>query len=258
MDNQFLKKFQPLFIIIGVSFILFLFSQTYLNIEKAENIVDPSRSITLSATGKTYVLNNIAKINFTAITQGTDSQIVQKENNEQVSNVIKGIKSLGISEKDIKTINYSLRPEYDYNWCKKDKDDFSQCPPKIIGYRLDQSIELTIRDFQKIESVINLLAENQVDQVSGVRFEIEDIEKVKNLARVDALKKIQEQAQVISKETGIRLGKILEINENFVVPYYRSMQASKEEVAPSSSFDVSLEPGQQEITVTLSVKYEIK
>jgi uncharacterized protein YggE len=260
MNEKFFEKNHIFLVIVTLSLSVFLLSNAWLSYQRAKNIVDPSRAITFSATGKAYAISDIAKINFTVINKGKEAKIVQQENNRRVSKIIKEIKDLNISEKDIKTKRYSLIPEYDYYWCREKSQDERTCPPKIIGYSLEQSVEVTIRDFNNIEPVINILSLNQVDEVSDVSFEIEDIENVKNLARIDALNKIQERAKLISEKTGLKLGKILEISENYPMLYDNRIMtlSAKEKALTPNEVNVSIEPGQEEVTVTMTVKYEIK
>ncbi len=256
-----IQNFKIIFLILSGAFLLGMISWAYLNFQEALNITNPSRVIVLTAEGKTYAKPDLAVINFSVISQGKEAGSVQKENNEKLSKILNLIKNQGISEKDIKTTLYVLDPQYDYQWCLKEteKDIIRTCPPKIVGYIMRQTIEIRIKDFEKIDKIINILTEASVEEISNVTFTIEDLENYKNLARIEALNKIQERAKILSEKTGIRLGKILEITENTSYPpvYTRSM-AMEKAGGNNTQVPVSLEPGQEEVNVVVTVKYEIK
>lgn len=260
MDNKLkivLIRFGAFFFI---SLSIGVLSWAYLNYRQAQNIVNPERIISFSAEGKVFVKPDIAKITFSVITQGERAEAVQIENDKKMGALIDFIKKEGVQSDDIKTIGYYLNPQYDYNWCKTNKDEHRVCPPKIVGYELNQTVEVKIRDFDKVNIIVGGLAEKGANQISNVSFEIDDIEDYKNLARIEALKKIEKRAKLISEKTSVKLGKIINISEGGVYPpIYRAMSKEMAGVeAPSPIPTASLEPGMEEISVTLTVSYEIK
>jgi hypothetical protein len=257
------KNIQNLFFKFLLVFIVVLsfgvLSWGYYNYRQAQNIVNPERIITFTEEGKVIVKPDIAKTSFSVITQGIEATAVQAENNQKMQKVIDFVKKQGIEEKDIRTIDYSLNPQYDYNWCKTSSvKPYTSCPPKIIGYELTQSVEVKIRDFNKINVIIGGLSDAGANQISNISFSIDEPEDYKNQARIEALKKIEKRAQLLSKETSLKLGKIVSVSESgiFPSPIYRDLKATvgSEEAPPSAP----IETGTQEITVTLTVSYEIK
>jgi len=256
------KNIQNLFFKFLLVFIVVLsfgvLSWGYYNYRQAQNIVNPERVITFTEEGKVIAKPDIAKISFSVITQGIEATAVQAENNQKMQKVIDFVKKQGIEEKDMKTTNYVLNPQYDYTWCRKSKDDTRYCSPKIIGYELTQSVEVKIRDFNKINIIIGGLSDAGANQISNISFSIDEPEDYKNQARIEALKKIEKRAQLLSKETSLKLGKIVSVSESgiFPSPIYRDLKATVGSAeAPSAA---PIETGTQEITVTLTVSYEIK
>jgi len=245
-----------LVVVLGIS----LLSWSYLNWRQAQNIINPDRSISFSATGQVFAKPDIAKLNFSVITQGKEAEVVQTENNTKTQKVIDFIKSSGVQPEDIQTINYSLNPQYDYSWCRQHKEDqFISCPPKIIGYELTQTVAVKIRDFDKINTIIGGLSEHGVNQISNISFEIDDEEVYKNQARIKALNIIEKRAKLISSQTDIKLGRILNVTESSNDSRYKNyltqpVMAPTAEVASSAP----IETGTNEINVNLIVTYEIK
>jgi uncharacterized protein YggE len=256
------KNIQNLFFKFLLVFIVVLsfgvLSWGYYNYRQAQNIINPERIITFTEEGKVIAKPDIAELSFSAVTQGKQAVDVQNENNKKMQQVIDFVKKQGVSEEDIQTTNYSLNPQYDYTWCQTGSSDSRYCSPKIIGYELTQTATIKIRDFDKINTIVGGLSQAGANQISDISFSIDEPEDYKNQARIEALKKIEKRAQLLSKETSLKLGKIVSVSESgiFPSPIYRDLKATvgSTEDLPSAP----IETGTQEITVTLTVSYEIK
>jgi len=258
------EKQQKQLINTGMAFLVILslgvLSWGYYNYHQAQNIINQGEhTISFTAEGKVLAKPDIAKITFYVINQGEKAEVVQKENNEKMQEAVAFVKDQGVDEDDIRTVQYNLSPQYDYTWCKKPGDKpYPSCPPKIIGYKLDQGVQVKIRDFDKIDAIVGGLSEKGVNQISSVSFVIDDTENYKNEARILALEKVEKRAKLLARKSSIKLGKIIDISEGQgTYPVYRGV---KMEAMPDSAEDVAapIEPGTQEITVTLTVTYKLR
>jgi len=92
------------------------------------------------------------------------------------------------------------------------------------------------------------------NQISEVNFEIDDPEDYKNQARILALQKVAKRAQLLSNETSLKLGRIVNITESSNTPIYFKAAPRLEAVAAPAP----LETGTQDIIVNLTVTYELK
>ncbi len=264
MDKKEQKQLISATIVFLMILSLGVLSWGYYNYRQAQNIISPERIISFSAEGKVLAKPDIAKIIFNVINQGEKAETVQKENNEKMQKVMAFVKEQKVSEDDIKTIRYSLSPQYDYDWCREDQmDSYSRsCPPKIVGYQLDQAVEVKIRDFDKINSIIGGLSEKGANKISNVNFEIDDAEAYRNEARIQALNKIEQRAQLLSRKTSIRLGKIINISEgSSIYPIYRDTKIETMSADSSGEMPAPIAPiesGIEEISITLNVTYELR
>jgi len=226
----------------------------YYNYRQAQNVSNPSRTISFAAEGTILAKPDIAVITASVITQGSEASQVQNENNTRMQQVIDFVKKQGVSEEDLQTINYALTPQYDYSWCRKELSDSRSCPPKIVGYELTQTLQIKIRDFNKITNLVGGLSAAGANQISAVSFEIDDPEDYKNQARILALQKVTKRAQLLSKETSLKLGRIVNITESINTPiYFKASNALESAAAPAP-----VEAGTKEIVVNLTVTYELK
>jgi uncharacterized protein YggE len=261
------KKEQKQLVSTAIAFLMILslgvLSWGYYNYHQAQNIINQGEhTISFTAEGKVLVKPDVAKITFYVINQGEKAEIVQKENNERMQEAVTFVKNQGVDEDDIRTVRYNLNPEYDYTWCKKPGDKpYPSCSPKIIGYKLDQGIEVKIRDFDKIDVIVGGLSEKGVNRISNVSFVIDDTEDYKNEARILALEKAEERAKLLARKSSIKLGKIIDISEGpGIYPIYRALEMEKAMVdsIEDEVAQAPIEPGTQEITVTLTVTYKLR
>lgn len=258
MQNLVLKVLLVFIIVLSMG----VLSWGYFNYRQAQNIVDPNRIISFTEEGKIVAKPDIAEISFSVITQKAEAAAVQAESNQKMQKIIDFVKEQGIAEEDIQTTNYNLNPQYDYHWCLVDAPTASsrRCSPKIIGYELTQTVAVKIRDFDTINTIVGGLSEAGANQISDISFTIDDPGAYKNQARIKALKAIEQRARVLSRETSLELGRIVGISESGALPisavFARNQKvgADLEETAVPAPIAI----GVQEISVTLTVSYEIK
>ena len=215
------------------------------------------RTITVSGDGKVTVTPDIAMISFSVVTQGKEPETIQEENTEKMNEVISFIKEQGIEPKDIKTSNYNLYPQYDYG---RRPDIYPPPPPKIIGYTLTQTVQVKVRDLGKVAPILGGLPERGINQIDTVSFDVEDPDEYLNQAREEAFKKARDKADAMAKFNGTRVRRVVTFSESFggyPIPFLRAEALGKGGDLGGELPPV-IEPGSQEMTVNVSVTYEIR
>lgn len=130
---------------------------------KASEEENDKSTISVTGKGAIKVSPDMAYVTLGVQTQDKNANKAQKENSKLMNKVIEEIKSLGISEKDIKTSNFNIRPEYIH-----DKEDDGG--RKINKYSVSHNIEIIIRDIDKVGNVIDKAVENGVNMSNSIRF----------------------------------------------------------------------------------------
>jgi len=228
------------------------------------NSIEPStlKSFAVSAEGKVVAIPDVAKFSFGVITEGGEniSSLVE-ENSEKVNKIIAFVKDSGVDEKDIKTSQYSIEPRYQYYNCNDIRPlgyNGTPCPPpEIVGYTIRQSVSVKVRNFEKIGEILGGVSENGANSVSGLSFDIDDPDALQTQARKEAIEKAREKAKDISRAGKFRIGKLISLEEGYA-PYYRYGIGGAESVATSDIKTPTIEPGSQEVTVNMTLRYEIK
>lgn len=231
--------------------------------------IDPSslRTFSVSGEGKVIAVPDVAAFTFSVITEGgKDLNSLQEQNVEKVNHAIAFVKENGVEDKDITTEQYSVEPRYQYFNCGSAYMRGGEpCPPpEIVGYTVRQSVLVKVRDFSKAGEIIAGVVEKGANSVSQLQFTIDDESKVLADARAKAIEEAKEKAKQLASAAGFSVGKLISISEGGSYPFpYRSMQmqmsdeygmggAAQEKTAPA------IEAGSQEVTVSVTLRYEIR
>jgi len=249
--------------VIGLSVLMVALSAWNYASSYADSIQPSSfRSFAVSGEGKVTAVPDIAQISFSVLTEGNkDLGALQSQNTEKMNKVIAFLKGQGVEEKDIKTEQYNISPRYQYYSCPSQTYSAQPCPPAdIVGSTINQNVEVKIRDFAKIGSVLGGLVENGANTVSQLTFAIDDPTAVEMEARKEAMEKAKVKAEEIAEAGGFNVGRLLSVDEN---NYYPRPMMYKEAlgmggVAMDSAATPNIQPGSQEVTVNVVLRYEIK
>ena len=127
-----------------------------------------------------------------------------------------------------------------------------------MGYTVTNTTSVKIRDFDKIGLILAGVVEKGANEVSSLRFPIDDPEVPRAEARAEAIAKAREKAKDVAKEAGFGLGRILSVNEGGVSPVYFGGGFADVAVEARALSAPSIEPGSEDVSVTVTLTYEIR
>lgn len=200
-------------------------------------------TISVQGEGKIYTKPDIAVMNLSVVTQGKSINDVQDENTEKMNDVVDFLKDFGIEDKNIKTIDYRIYPQYNYE---------NRKIPEIIGYEITQTLEVKVKEMDKIGSILDEAVGVGINQISSLRFSVEDDEEFKQEARALAIQDAKEKAEKLAKELGVRLIKISGYSEGDSYDY-----RVFGEVGIGGGGSPQIQTGENEISVNVVLIYEI-
>ena len=199
--------------------------------------------------GSASVAPDTAEITLGVNTRESTVAAAQTKTNQVISGITQALKQNGVEQKNIKTINYSVNPEYDY----------SSGNNRITGYNVNASLLIKVTDFAKLNQAIDSATSLGANQVGGVNFTLSDDARLKaeDQARISAVKIAKDKANSLSKAAGIRLGKLVNVQENPTngpYPIYRDFAAMETKSAPSEP--TQIQPGSTEVRLSITLSYE--
>lgn len=217
----------------------------------------PARTFSVDGTAEIEVVPDVAVFSATVVSEGDKNvAALQKMNSEKMNAITELVKELGVKERDLKTLQYNLNPRYTYPSCAG-----GVCPPATIdGYTLTQSLEVKVRDTEKLSDLLAGVVEKGANTVSDVRFVVDDDADAKNEAREEAIAKAKEKAKTIAKAAGFRLGELItlyETSDAMPLPYYDAMSGGAA-MELSAKAAPNLQPGTQPTKVTVTLTYEVQ
>ncbi len=242
-----------LFPLIAVSTLivgLFIFAKFGPSIPLSIVTTAKTELFTVTGEGKATALPDIAQINLGITVNAPTVSAAQSQANSVVNKISSDLKKLGVGDKDIQTTSYNLRPDYDYTGGNQ----------KVKGYVADINLLVKARQFDKINQIIDAATTNGSNQVGGLSFILDDAtrEKVEGDARKIAIAKAKQKASQIAAESGITLGRIINVSEgsNPGIRPMPLMGAAKS--ANTVSEPTQIQPGSSEITVSVTLSYETR
>lgn len=204
----------------------------------------------VTETGKVTVVPDVVKVTLGIEIQGQTLKQVQSAVNTKSKTLTDSLKKLGIDEKDIKTTNYSVSPEYDYQ----------SNPYRINGYRVSTSYEVKITDFDTVNEVLTIATSTGANIIGNMSFEVNEKtkEKLTQEAREKAVTLAKNKAEGLAKASGITLGKIINVTESTGFDYPRPVMTMGKEMTADTLETANIQAGETEISVTVSLSYEIR
>lgn len=200
--------------------------------------------------GKATAIPDTAKLTAGIDVSASTLDAAQSQINQKSKTLVDAVKRLGVEEKDIKTSSYNVYPEY----------DFRTPGSRITGYRISTTYEIKVKEIEKINEVLATVTQEGANIVSGVSFEVNESTKDKLMdeARAEAVDKARTKAESLARAAGVTLGKILTISEssqNVPVPI-----ALREGIGgtPDTAVAPDIQPGEEEISVLVTISWEIR
>ncbi len=205
---------------------------------------------TVSGEGKVTVIPDTAIINLGITVSRPSVKLAQNDANTVINKISTDVKKMGVESKDIRTGNYSIYPQYNYN----------TQPAKINGYQVTASLTITVRDFDKINQVIDTSTADGANTVNGIQLTVDE-DKQKELlkqAREEAVKDAKAKAESLASAAGITLGRIVNIQESGNTPVPQPRMFAADAVGLGSAEKTSIEPGSADITSAITLFYETR
>jgi len=205
-----------------------------------------TRYITISATGTTTVVPDAVRINATVSVLGTTSKGALGAAGSTSTAVRSALTANKVATKDIATQSISVYPEYSYP---------ASGTPTLSGYRATQSFDVTIRNATTAGAVVDAIVEAGGDnfQVNGVSPFVLDSDKATETARTAAVKKAKAKAASYAKLLGVKLGRVIYLDETSTPTAYPIYSAA----AKADSAATVVDLGEQKVSVSVTVRWSI-
>ena len=234
----------------GVFIVVLIFYFGVKSFNEMDNISDQQNTISVSGKGEIFIKPDIARVSVSVEKNAYSVSDVQNQATNAINNVTKFLKDSGIEDKDIKTVNYSIYPRYDY----------LESQGRVFrGYTVSQTLEIKIRKIEDTGKILAGVTSAGANQVGGVSFTIDDEEGAKREARQKAINDAKTKAKQLAKDLGVRIGRLINYSEegNGWIPL---SYAAKESTLGMGGGEIAPEipSGENKVTINVNLIYQIK
>jgi uncharacterized protein len=216
------------------------------------NQVSTQKNSTFDVTGQSQmaVVPDKAEVRLGIVVNKPTVAEAQGEINRISTAITDQLVALGIEKKYIKTADYSINPDYRYE---------PTALNRIVGYNANSTVVVEIRNFELLNQAIDKATTTGANSVGGISFGLteETQKKVEEAARVEAVEEAKTKAESLAKIAGIRLGKVINVQENAgAQPPVIYADAMKMSQAGGGGAPTELEPGTSMFNYSVTLSYE--
>lgn len=206
-----------------------------------------SKPDTVSVQGTAVVTGtpDVLRVRFSVEEQGPTVDAALSGANAAMDAVREVVRDAGVAPADMQTSGVWIDARYGRG-------------STVVGYQVSEGLSVALRDLDSAGSVISdaMAAAGDAGRVSGIEFALEDNESLVEQARRQAVEDARRSAETLARAAGRSLGDAVTISEDRSeaprpVPY-AAEDASVRDLAA-----VPLEAGQSEVTVRVSIAWEL-
>lgn len=228
--------------------------------------IPAANTISVSGEGEAYAVPDLGEFTFSVVSKKATVKAAQDEVTAKANEITEYLKSAGIEAVDIKTVDYMVYPQYDYQQavCPAGGGREIYCPPTgkqiLTGYEVRQTTQIKVRDTEKAGELLAGVGSRGATEVSGLQFTVDDPTAVQTEARDEAIGDAKEKAEKLADQLGVNLVRVTSFSEN--QNGYRpamSMAYGKggaEDAALQVAPEISV--GQNKVTSNVTITYEIR
>jgi len=204
----------------------------------------------VSATGEVSRVPDVAIISAGVQTRSATATGAISQNASRMDKVRAALKAAGIADRDIQTSNISLNPEYRYQ---------DNQPPQLTGYTASNQVNVRFRDIRNSGRILDALVAQGANQINGPSLTIDKPEAALDEARADAIAVGRARAELYARSLGMRVVRLLSVTEGsgFGNPSPIVMMRA-ERGAATGAADSKIDPGEQQLQVTVSMSFELR
>jgi len=215
--------------------------------DSADKIVRPSIRVTGDST--VTVKPDQAEISIGVVTQASAAQAAAAQNAQKQDTVIAELRKLLGAGADIKTISYSLSPNYRY------PKEGGQ--PTITGYTATNVVQIKTPDLTQVGKVIDLATGSGANTIQSLRFTLKDESGARAQALREASTKARSKAEAIASALGLKIQRVLHVEEGGLTARPGVEYAAEVQFARAQAATTPIESGSIDVRASVTLTVEV-
>jgi uncharacterized protein YggE len=206
----------------------------------------PERTISVNGTAQVTLKPDVAYVTFGTLTNDQSAAAARGANDTLMGKVMTAVKAQGVdTDKDVKTVNYSIYPRYDNNGTT------------ITGYEVSNSIQVKVRNLDKLGAIMDAAVSAGANLSNGLYFDVEDSDAAYNQALEKAIENARQRAETLAKSAGGAVGAVVNASQSGgyypPTPYYYGRSAM--DIAAG---EVPVSAGTLNVSAYVNITFELK
>lgn len=188
-------------------------------------------TITVSGEAEMLVVPDEVVITAGIETRAQTVAAATEDNAAKISAILTFLKEAGIEDRNVRTEYISIEPiaREQTRYQSKGYAQQSKAPPasdnpfddigtepkaeQPAGYLVSRQFAISITDLQKFEDIYQRLIELGINRVQGIAFKTSKLRRLRDQARLEAVRAAKEKAQAMAGELGARIASVKTIEE---------------------------------------------
>ncbi len=204
-----------------------------------------TRTLSMGGHGEVQGTPDLATITASIATSAPTAAQALAANTARMAGVFAALKKMGVADKNIQTVNFSIAPQY--------AGGGNDNPRRLTGYQVSNEVSVRLEDVAKLGAALDALVTAGANQMNGISFDIAQPAPLLEKARTDAVADARARAETYAKAAGVTLGPILSLSEGGGEVRPLRMAAPMFAMAKA----VPVAAGQQSVAADVSVVWEI-
>jgi uncharacterized protein len=194
---------------------------------------------------------DIATISAGVVTTSRTAKAAMEDNARRMSSAFAALKAAGVADRDMQTSGVNLAPQYVYEANQR---------PRITGYQATNRVTVRLRNLTAIGQVLDALVAQGVNEINGPTFGLDNPETELDKAREEAMTKAMSRANLYARASGMRVKRVLTINESggYQQPQPMPVMMMARAQMADSTPETAVAPGEVTLQIQLNVQFELE
>jgi uncharacterized protein YggE len=204
-------------------------------------------TLALSARGEASAVPDMATITLGVETNAGSAGQAMRDNAARMNQVIATVKAAGVADRDLRTANLDLSPQYAYA---------AGQAPRLTGYRASDQLTVTVADLARLGPIADAVVSAGATSVGGITFGLAHPLSSENAARLAAVKALEDKAALYAQSAGYHIVRLVSLSEGAgcQAPPIRPMAAFAMQ-APAAPTPV--EAGETKVRIDVNGVFEL-
>jgi len=209
--------------------------------------IDAVPQIAVTGRGEVKVSPDRATIQVSVQTRAASAAAAAAENATKQQSVLAALRTLGLANDQLSTINYNVYPEQRYEQGKE---------PVIVAYNVTNTILVDVRKLSQVGPVIDAALSHGANMIASLQFYASNTETARRSAIATAIEKARADAEAAAKAAHGSLGSLLEINVGaYSPPPPRPMMMARVAGGVAQMDSTPINPGEETLSVEVSTRW---